>query len=224
MSQIVVVNDVQVELLDNGELRYEAGAQIDADGAGNCYAPYHAPLRGLDSVRNAFNQVDDDIDLDGNPVHGWGGGVVKGADGQPLIQASGPYAGFYLSPTALQDHGMPVDDYRRYVDAAQIPYISIPPALEQLGVKLGDAALAADRDTGRSIQCVVADIGPHRRLGEVSIACAAAIGIPANPRNGGAGKGVLVRIFRGSAKAPAWDWRRSAADVAAFVDAFASQA
>jgi hypothetical protein len=180
-------------------------------------------LRGLDNVRNAFKQVDDDIDLDGNPVHGWGGGVVKDDSGLPIVQKTGPYAGYLLAPTAAHDPNVAVDDYRRYVPANSVAYVSVPPEILQLGAKLGDGCLVTDRDTGKSVQAIIGDVGPHRKLGEVSVFCAASIGIDSSPRNGGAGRGVIVRIFLGSAHDPAWDSRRTQADVAAMVDAFASQ-
>lgn len=214
----IIIGGIPVEVI-NGEVRYEAGAAVDADGAPTAYALPSSGLIGLDNIRNALVDTDDDPE---HPAHGWAG-VIVGPDGRPIIQKDGPGKGHCLSPTALQDHNFPVDDYRRYVDSSTIPYISIPPQLERLGVRLGDAALVACRKTALSIQCVVADIGPRKRLGEVSIAAAKGLGFNANPRNGGIDHGVIVRIFVGSAKVPAWDSRRTAADVAAFVDAFASR-
>lgn len=229
MSEIKNIDGVDIEITDNGEIRYEAGAEIDADGAPNAYALPGSGLQGLDNIRNALHNVDDPLNLNSDgilipPPNGWAG-VVCNENGDPLIQQDGPYAGYCLSATALQDHehNLPLDDYRRYVDASRIAYISIPPALEALGVRLGDACLVAERDTAKSIQAIVADIGPRRKLGEVSIFCAQGCGFASSPRNGGISHGVIIRIFLNSAKSPAWDYRRTQADVALFVDAFASQ-
>lgn len=213
------ISGVEVEIV-GGEVRYEAGAAIDCDGAPNAYALPSSGLVGLDNIRNALRDVNDDPE---NPAHGWAGVVVNAA-GQPVAQIGGPYAGYLVSPTALYDQNFPTYDPRRYVDATEIPYISIPPQLESLGVCLGDGALVADRDTGLSVQCLVADIGPRKRLGEVSVACAKALGFPdCSPRHGGVDRGVIVRIFIGSHQVPPWKWGRTAADVAVLVDAWASQ-
>jgi hypothetical protein len=86
----------------------------------------------------------------------------------------------------------------------------------------GDGALVADRDTGRSIQSIVGDIGPRKKLGEVSPRCAVELGFPSSPRNGGVTKGIIVRIFAGSALTPPWLHTRTQDDVVRLVDAFAS--
>jgi len=206
------------------EIQYEAGAAIDADGAPNAYALPSSGLHGLDNILNALDDPGHVVyDSHGDPIGPWAG-VIVGPNGKPIIQTSGPWAGFCLSPTALSDHNFPETDYRRFVDATRIAYISVPPQLRQMGVCLGDGALVADRDTGLSIQALVADIGPRKHLGEVSVACAQGLRFPNySPRNGGVGKGIIVRIFLGSAANPPWDYRRTQADVAALVDAFASQ-
>lgn len=204
------------------EVQYEAGAAVDGDGAPTCYAlPKDVAalgLKPLDNIKNA-----------GGPGN-WFGVVTDTGDktGEPIKQTDGPYKGYLLSATALVDRNYPSDDYRRYVDSRVIPYISIPPQLRSLGAHEGDGALVADRDTGKSVQCVVADIGPRKKLGEASIACAVALGYPSSPRNGGVGKGIIVRIFVGSAGrwadgvGAAWSFSRSVADVAGLVDARAS--
>jgi hypothetical protein len=38
---------------------------------------------------------------------------------------------------------------------------------------------------GRSVDCVVADIGPRRKIGELSPSAAQAIGLDPNPNHGG---------------------------------------
>jgi len=221
----LIIDGISVSTV-NGEIRYEAGAEIDADGAGAAYALPGSGLTGLDYIANALTNPAEAKDPNINwqyPPSGWAG-IITNPDKTPFVQIDGPYKGYCLSATALQDHNFSVYDYRRYVQADVIAYISIPPALEALGVRLGDAALVCDRDTAKSIQAVVGDIGPRRKLGEVSIACANGINIYSSPKNGGVSRGVIVRIFPGSAKTPAWDNRRKQTDVAAFVDAFASAA
>jgi len=66
-------------------------------------------------------------------------------------------------------------------------YIAVPPAIVQ-GVKavvLGCQAHAINLRTGLSSDCVVGDIGPHKKLGEGSVALATALGINPSPTIGG---------------------------------------
>jgi hypothetical protein len=224
---IINIGGIQVNLVATPfgwEVQYEAGGAIDADGAPTAFAlrsdAAALGLKPLDDIHNALHVTTDDPE---NPVHGWAG-VVTDPHGKPVKQTDGPYKSYLVSPTALVDKNYPIGDYRRYVDSRVIPYISVPPQLREVfGVQVGDAALVADRDTGESVQCVVGDIGPRKRLGEVSIACGAALKFKnTSPRNGGVEKGVIVRIFLRSAPTPAWSFSRSAADVAALVDQYAS--
>lgn len=66
-------------------------------------------------------------------------------------------------------------------------YIVVPPAIISgvKGVVLGCQAFATNITNGRSTEAVVGDIGPHRKLGEVSVACAVALGIDPSPTRGG---------------------------------------
>lgn len=50
---------------------------------------------------------------------------------------------------------------------------------------------------GKTVPAVVGDIGPHSRLGEMSIACAKALGIPESPLTGGVESGVSYEIQPG---------------------------
>ena len=55
---------------------------------------------------------------------------------------------------------------------------------------------------GTTISAVVGDIGPHSKLGEMSIAAAAALGIPSSPTTGGIegqGPGVHYQLWPGVA-------------------------
>ena len=216
------IDGVLVTVTDS-EVQYEAGAAIDCDGAPNAYALPSSGHRGLDNIFNALEDPRNTaLNKYGDPIGPWAGVITK-ADGTPYIQEGGPFDGFCLSSTALVDHHYPETDYRRFVDATRIAYISVPPAILKLGVKLGDGALVADRETGQSIQCIVADVGPKKRLGEVSVLAAQGMGfVDSSPRTGGADRGIIVRIFLGSASTPSWDARRTQENVAALVDAFAS--
>lgn len=48
---------------------------------------------------------------------------------------------------------------------------------------------------GKTCSAVVGDIGPHRKLGEISIACAAALGIDPSPTRGGEERHVVEYVI-----------------------------
>lgn len=76
-------------------------------------------------------------------------------------------------------------------------YIVVPPAILD-GVPqpvLGSQAFVSFGS--KSVAAVVGDIGPHTKLGEISIACAQALGIPSSPLSGGVASGVSYRILPG---------------------------
>jgi hypothetical protein len=153
-----------------GAVLFHAGMYVDADGAPNAYGPRN---RGLDFTANALR----------------GGRFLSVAlhpDGSPVIQRSGRYKGFYVSTTSLHNAGGSLAAPTTYVDARKIPYIVLPPEfMQQFGVALGDLAMVANRKNGKSSFAIFADVGPHGKIGEGSVALARALGLNDNPRDGG---------------------------------------
>lgn len=187
-----------------------AAVKIDADGAPNAYHPDDrdkgcgtggAP-RGLDCPKNA-----------GYPNKSWWRNVLL-PDPQDrntaYVQRGGPYDGYYLSQTTLQDPTKPVTSTERYVDAATVPYIVFPgPFYQRKGTgRMGDIGYAVGLDSGLTSAFVVAEVGPSKDgLGEMSIALAMALGAKnPSPRTGlGNSLGrVLFIVFPGSAQKPGW--------------------
>lgn len=166
-----------------------SGAVIDGDGCPRCYAPAGSGLPSLDYLANA-----------GDEQRGWFGLVCIA--GEPVIQQCGPCKGYYLSPTALCDRSRTITDPTRYVDSANVPYVSIPPELKAHGVALGDLAMVTY--CGRQTGSIVADISPRAHYGEISIYCAQLLDIPSSPKNGGVSNGVGYHLFKQSAASPAW--------------------
>ena len=75
------------------------------------------------------------------------------------------------------------------------PYIVVPPAIIS-GVQpivLGSQAHVTFG--GKTVAAVVGDIGPHRKLGEISVACAKALGIPSSPVSGGVDEHVVEYVI-----------------------------
>jgi hypothetical protein len=168
---------------------FQAGMEIDADGA---YRAYHPPPDvglGLDNIHNA-----------GEPGN-WFGIVTDNGrpDGTPVVQRSDdPAPGFFVSSTALEDPTKDRTDPRRYLDAETVPYIVLPGHMS-VGAGLGDFAMVVNTRNDISVGAICGDIGPRNKIGEASIATAKEVGIPDSPRTGGiSSKSVLYLIFVGS--------------------------
>lgn len=174
-EQLDTIAGRTVHRLPGGAVGFLAGLHIDADGAPRAYHPDSA--RGLDRLDNA-----------GRPGNWWALVTDTGtAAGTPIVQGPGdPAPGYHVSTTSLVDPRRPERDPGRYVDAATIAYIALPPAAARTwGITLGDLAAVYDPRTGRTAFAIFADIGPANALGEASIALADALALPSDPRHGG---------------------------------------
>jgi hypothetical protein len=112
----------------------------------------------LDDGGSVFFVGDADIDVDGSP--NWERDPDASAD------------------TSLHYNGKPIN-------ADKVSFIVLPPECIKAvaGVVLGCKATA--KYHGRECAAVVADVGPHRKLGEMSSACARMLGINPSPTSGG---------------------------------------
>jgi hypothetical protein len=77
-----------------------------------------------------------------------------------------------------------------YVDSWTVPFIVVPPMIigGVAGIVMGCRCVVTNTANGQSVVGVVADGGPEDHLGEISVACAKAIGVPTgatHPANGG---------------------------------------
>jgi len=158
---------------------FQSGMYVDADGAPNAYGPHN---RGLDFTANAVR----------------GGrflSVATHPDGKPVIQRSGRFKGFYVSTTSLHNAAGSPTTPGTYVDARKIPYIVLPPEfMNQFGVALGDLAMVTNQRNGKSSFAIFADVGPHGKIGEGSVALAHALGINDDPRHGGTGNSSIAYL------------------------------
>jgi hypothetical protein len=121
-------------------------------------------------------------------------------NGRPVLQGErDPAPGYYVSITSLYDAtNMNERDPHRYVDAAKIPYVVLPP-VGLKHAKLGDFASVVNLKNDKVSAAIVADeSAPKLPLGEGSIALAEAFGIDSNPRNGGSDGGVAYVIYPNS--------------------------
>jgi hypothetical protein len=158
---------------------FQSGMYVDADGAPNAYGPHN---RGLDFTANAVR----------------GGrflSVATHPDGKPVIQRSGRFKGFYVSTTSLHNAAGSPTAPGTYVDARKIPYIVLPPEfVKQFDVALGDLAVVTNQRNGKTSFAIFADVGPHGKIGEGSVALARALGINDDPRYGGTGNSSIAYL------------------------------
>lgn len=167
---------------------YQSGMAIDADGS---YRAYHPNNRlGLDSIEHA-----------GHPGDWWALATDTGnPNGRPVIQGKNdPAPGYYVSMTSLYDSRIVNErDPRRFVDAASVPYVVLPPEGFRHAT-LGDFAIVVNLKNGRVAGAIVADeSAPELPMGEGSIAMAKMLGVDPNPRTGGINRGIGYVIFSGS--------------------------
>lgn len=167
---------------------FKSGLAVDADGAYKAYHPNNS--LGLDSIEHA-----------GRPGDWWALATDTGKpSGRPVLQGKNdPAPGYYVSMTSLFDANIPNEhDPRRFIDAASIPYVVLPPK----GFKhaqLGDFATVVNLRSGKSSGAIVADESASELpMGEGSIALASTLGINSNPRTGGIEHGVAYVIYPSS--------------------------
>lgn len=174
----------------DGRVWVIADADIDADGAngqnGKQWA-YREDNRGLELLANA-----------GFPGTNWYEDIlVCDRAGNPLVFPGGGIA----SRTAYEWQSRAWNDPRRWVDSATVPYMVVGSSVRKRaeGIVLGCKGRITNRVTGASTEVGVLDIGPLKKVGEISIFGAEKIGIPSNPRTGGTGnmEAVLYEFWPG---------------------------
>ena len=187
--------NIDVTQEDDGSVTFVAGATLDGDGANGqfqgspCYAPgsYQGPT--LDVIANA-----------GHPGDWWGVVTDTGqASGTPVVQTGNdPKPGAYISANG---QGLPDRSPFKYVDSATVPYISLPHLVIQRaqGIVLGCRCVITNSRNNASVEGVVADSGNNDHIGEISVACAKAIGLrvgdPHEANGGGTSQAVISYQF-----------------------------
>jgi hypothetical protein len=187
--------DIRLEDGPEGEkVTFTADADIDADGANGqngARAAYMADDSGSEALANGGmgirqGEVVGISDFFKDVV------VVEG--GKPKIFSGG----IVVSKTAYHIRGEQDDTPKRYVDAETVPYVVVPPVIINRTQGVVRGCFARVTFKGRSVDCMVGDVGPRRKVGEISIAAARAVGMSASPRSGGEdNKIVEYEIFPG---------------------------
>lgn len=92
--------------------------------------------------------------------------------------------------------------YKPNLNADIDRYIVVPPAIIHgvEGIVIGCQARVTNTINGQDTDAVVGDVGPHLKLGEISCACASAIGLNPSPVDGGVDAHVIqYEIWPGKA-------------------------
>lgn len=102
---------------------------------------------------------------------------------------SGPRHG---DPCAQRDTSLHL--HGKALNADVDKYVVVPPAILNgvKGVVLGCSAHALNLRNGHSSDAVVGDIGPHTKIGEISVALAKALGLNPSPNNGGTEEHIIA--------------------------------
>lgn len=183
--ELATINRISVIQDDDGRVHWISGAAIDADGAngqnGASFA-YRMDDQGLDRLANA-----------GWPDGGWHNVLLDRGDDTPLTDGNGNA----YSRTTYAWKGRPIAT--RYVDAATVPYVVVNPLVRMRAVGVVMGCRARITHHGRSVDAVVADVSGSKKIGELSIAAAAILGIPSSPLHGGTQGEVLFEMWPGSA-------------------------
>jgi hypothetical protein len=182
---------------DDGRVHFTADADIDADGANgqNGAKPaYKVDNTGSEHLANGGMAIKNGKVVCVSP--GARGIVILGSDNEPKVFPGGLIA----SKTWYKHPGIPASDPKAYVDAETVPYIVVPPLIVQETEGVVRGCKARVTFNGKTVDCVVADKGPAKKTGELSIAAARAIGINPNPRIGGREKAdVFYELWPGIA-------------------------
>lgn len=128
-------------------------------------------IQGAEIIETTDGRVafiaDADIDCDGS-----GGNPDK----DPFFQAA----------TTLRQGGKSLNAYRER-------FVVVPPVvvLKTRGIVMGCQAFVTNLRTGKVITAVVGDLGPTKKIGELSCACADALGINPHPNTGGTSERIV---------------------------------
>lgn len=106
---------------------------------------------------------------------------------------SGPLHG---DPCAQKDTSLHLNG--EALNADEDKYIVVTPAIVNgvSGIVLGCQAHCQNTINGKETDAVVGDIGPHKKIGEISVACAKALGLNPSPTSGGIDDHVIEYTIR----------------------------
>lgn len=167
---------------DDRRVFFKADGDIDADGANGqngAVAAYKSDNSGSEDLANGGMAIHNGKVI---CAHSWARSIViLGPDNQPKVFPGGIIA----SKTWYRHPDKSSNDPAAYVDAETVPYIVVPPIIVQETAGIVRGCKARVTRGHATVDCVVADQGPSRKIGELSIAAARALGLDPSPRHGG---------------------------------------
>ena len=194
---IDTIEGCKIRLEDGPEgekVTFVADADIDADGANgqnDARATYMADDSGSEALANGGMGIRHGEVVG---IADWFKDIVVIENGKPKIFPGG----IIVSKTAYHVRGEQEDTPKRYVDSATVPYVVVPPVIIQKTKGVVRGCFARVTYKGNSVDCMIGDVGPHKKIGEISIAAARAVGMPSSPRSGGEDKKIVeYEIFPG---------------------------
>ena len=131
--------------------------------------------------------------------------VIATIEGEPIIEHDDGSVHF-RSKAAIDSDGVgphhgdktaqDETSYKPDLNADVDRYIVVPPAMRSgvAGVVMGCKAQVLNTKNGKQTDAVVGDVGPHKKLGEISCACASAIGLNPSPVDGGVDEHVIQYV------------------------------
>jgi hypothetical protein len=173
---------------------FRSGMTIDADGSPRAF--HKNSDLGLDDLANA-----------GHPGNWWGLLTHnEKTSGRPVVQGpNDPAPGFYISQTGLEDTSKKIRDPRRYVDAANVPYVVLSgTARQNLRAEFGDYVVVFNTLNNKYAYAMYGDNWPQLKIGEGSIALAKELGINADARNGGVEDSSVVYLVFPKSRTTRW--------------------
>lgn len=205
VSRVIgVIEGVEIVERDDKSVVFTAKAAIDADGANgqtSGKAAYMVGNLGWDHLANGGMGMRDGKVVGVEP---WFKDIVILNDNRQPKEFPG---GIIASKTAYRYIGRPEDSPEAYVDSETIAYFVTPPLIRQAvrGVVLGCLCRATNIRNGSVVEGPVADVGPRRKIGEMSMAAAKALGINPSPRIGGTDSKIVKYEFFPGITAPGFD-------------------
>ena len=120
------------------------------------------------------------------------GSVTFTAKAAVDTDGSGPMHG---DPDGQHDTSLHLNG--KALNADEDRYFVLPPQIIQAvpGIVLGCQGKVRNTRNGRESEATPGDIGPHRKIGEISVALAQALGINASPTRGGEDAHVIEYTF-----------------------------
>lgn len=123
--------------------------------------------------------------------------IIEFPDGSVHYRAKAAIDSDGIGPHHGDHTAQDATTYQPSLNADKDRYIVVPPAIRDgvKGVVMGCLAQVTNTRNGMHTAAVVGDIGPHKKLGEISCACASAIGLNPSPVSGGVDDHVIEYVI-----------------------------